>query len=141
MWQIRCYRPTGDSGGFRSWYDTLIEAVQAEIDAVLELLETSRPPWPETLYAPLHGSCEGLVEIRIEFLSEGDDSNDSDDEGEEPEQYRILAFEGPDQRELTVLYGFKKTTNADYGPACRAALNRRDGVKKDVRRAPFWNYR
>jgi hypothetical protein len=34
-----------------------------------------------------------------------------------------------------LLYGFRKRGGPDYGPACRAALNRKRGVEHDGRRA------
>jgi hypothetical protein len=34
-----------------------------------------------------------------------------------------------------LLFGFRKRGGSDYGPACRSALNRKRGVKRNGQRA------
>lgn len=125
---FRCYAPGGADGGIHAWYDALPIEVQAEIDATLETLTNSRRPWPSSLFEKLRGGCHPLSEIKIAIP---DDENPDAD----PAQYRILAWEGPDDNEVTLLYGFKKETN-DYSSYCHAALRRRDGVRKNGKKAP-----
>lgn len=125
----RCYDPSGDNGGFHEWYYGLPATVQAEIDAALNVLRYSRQPWPSTLYEKLHGACYGLAEIKIAVDAEQPEKEEGKD------HYRILVFEGPRRKEITLLFGFKKENTSNYGPACRSARQRRDGVKKDGNRA------
>jgi hypothetical protein len=124
IWLFRCY-DLGGSSSYGGQYDALPIYVQTEIDSVLEILVATRT-WPETLSKELRGSCYGLVEIIVELLGPDD----------QPEHYRLLGFYGPDKMEFTLLFIMKKETDSDYGPACRSALPRKDGVIKDGRRAP-----
>jgi hypothetical protein len=133
--RFRCYGLGGNSGSIHAWYDSLPAEVQAGVDAVLETLGNSRRPWPNTLFERLHGACYGLAEIKIEVEQTTGETTEPDAEVP-PEHYRILVWEGQGRNDVTLLYGFKKENNADYGPACRSALRRRDGVKKDANRAP-----
>jgi hypothetical protein len=124
FWLFRCY-DLGGSGSYNGWYATLPVYVQTEIDNVLEILAATRE-WPKELAKELRGSCEGLAEIIIELL--GPD--------EQPVPYRLLGFFGPERRQFTLLFGFRKKIDSDYGPACRSALVRKEGVLKDGNRAP-----
>jgi hypothetical protein len=127
IWLFRCYA-AGGVGSYNGWYAGLPEEVQTEIDNVLDILAATRH-WPNgkgELTEEMRGSCEGLVEIRIEFP--GAD--------ERPAHYRILGFVGPGKMEFTLLLGFKEKNISDYGPACRSALGRKEGVIKDGNRAP-----
>jgi len=145
LWRFKCYDP-GGQGGIHDWYDNLPEDVQAEVDAALETLGNTRGEWPTVLHERLRGACYPLAEIKIEV-----DQDDLDDEardiregaGESEDRknhYRILGFEGPGRREFTLLCGFKKENNSDYGPACRSAKQRREGVIKDGQRARPCNF-
>ena len=127
IWQFRCY-VAGGAGSYDGWQAGLPEEVQTEIDNVLDILAATRhwPNGPNELTEEMRGACEGLVEIRIEFP--GAD--------ERQEHYRILGFAGPGKMEFTLLLGFKETNTSDYGPACRSALRRKEGVIKDGNRAP-----
>jgi hypothetical protein len=127
FWLFRCYA-VGGVGSYNGWYEALAVQVQTEIDNVLDILAATRQ-WPNgkgKLTEEMRGACEGLVEIRIEFP----------DADEKPEHYRILGFIGPGKMEFTLLFGFKETNISDYGPACRSALIRKEGVIRDGNRAP-----
>lgn len=135
-----CYAPGADGGGFDAWYSSLPPEVQAEVDAALETLQKSKRPWPASMYEALHGSCYGLTEIKIAVQHVADTNDDpSDEDDPEHDHYRILAWEGPSKKQVTLLVGFKKENNSDYAAPCRSALRRRDGVKKDERRARVWD--
>lgn len=142
---FRCYDPGDGRGGFHGWYDSLPGNIRAEIDAALEVLSRRRRPWPETIYDQLHGKCYGLTEVKIAVPkppvakrsagATGAADTTDDETDQEPDHYRILAWEGPGRHDITLLDGFKKENNSDYGSHCKKALRRRDGVKKDGRRA------
>jgi len=120
MWILRCYR-AGRGGGFEDWYDLQAPEIQAEIDATLDILVWQRDLSENSTYEDLRGKCRGLGEIRVD-VADG--------------KFRILGFKGPGRREFTLLVGFRKKTNADYGVECPKALRRKEGVKKDGKRAP-----
>ena len=122
MWIFRCY-DLGQDGGFRGWCDSQEADVKAKIDFTLELLAALKDWSLSPFYQDLHGGCEGLGEIKI----------DTDNT-----HHRLLGFFGPGKREFTLLCGFSKETNADYGKECPKALNRKEGVLKDGARAAVW---
>jgi hypothetical protein len=127
FWLFRCYA-LGGAGSYNGWYAALPVEVQAEIDNVLDILAATRkwPNGPDEITEEMRGACTGLVEIRIEMPGPDDTIL----------HYRLLGFFGPGKREFTLLCGFRETNVSDYGPACRSALTRKDGVLKDGRRAP-----
>jgi len=124
MANLRCYDPNDAGGGMHEWYDGLPAGVQAAIDATLEDLldETDLDNLPQ--FKALRGACYGLDEILVDIFGNG--------------KYRILCFRGPDRGDVTLLFGFEKTTsgNVAYGPHCHSANWRKDGVIRDGRRAP-----
>lgn len=129
MVALRCYDPAsnGGGGGIYEWFDGLSGAYRAQIITVLELLQ-SEPRWNEDVeeVKDLHGACDGLTEIIIDFLV-----------GETEIHIRILGFRGPGRDEFTLLTGFEKTNdNAIYGFYCPQAHQRMEGVLRDGRRAP-----
>jgi hypothetical protein len=126
-WLFRCY-DLGGAGSYNGWYGSMPVEVQTEVDNVLEILAATRkwPDGPEELTETMRGACAGLVEIRVEMPSPN----------ETILHYRLLGFFGPGKMEFTLLYGFKKTNDSDYGPACRCALTRKQGVERDGSRAP-----
>jgi hypothetical protein len=122
MWTLRCYY-LGQDGGFRGWYDSQDAEIQAKIDYTLELL-VALPDWSKSpFFADLRGRCVGLGEVKV-------DAGNA--------HYRLLGFYGPNKREFTLLCGFLKVTNADYGTECPKALKRKEGVLKDGERAEVW---
>lgn len=127
MVAFRCYDPSANgSGGIHTWYNGLDPVFRAEIDSALELLvlEKSLDDTPEVKV--LRGICAGLTEIKIDFKIGKTDIN-----------LRILGFEGPDKNEFTLLSGFQKNkNNAVYGAECSKAIERKEGVIRDGRRAP-----
>jgi hypothetical protein len=128
-------------GGFDGWYAGLPPEVQAEIDVSLETLLNSKRPWPITRYEALHGAWYGLTEIKVAVPCQEstDEASPEDDDNDDCDHYRILAWEGPRRNCITLLVGFKKEKTSDYAQPGRSALRRRDGVKKDERRATRWN--
>jgi hypothetical protein len=122
MWTYRCYC-LGQDGGFRSWYDSQDAELQAKIDYTLELLSAVSDWSQSQFYEDLRGACEGLGEIKVDTATRC---------------CRLLGFRGPGRRDFTLLCGFIKVANADYGRECPRALKRRDGVLKDGERAEWW---
>jgi hypothetical protein len=126
MVAFRCYDPSDDgTGGIHRWYNQLPDAIQGEIDAVLEAmqLETSLASHPLT--DVMRGACRGLTRITIKAVHLGEEIH-----------IRILGFDGPERRQFTLLRGFEKLADADYGKACWAALRQKEGVERDGVRAP-----
>jgi|SRR5882672_386212 len=137
-WTFRCYGSHGGERGIHAWYGGLRPEVQAAFDAAMETLAASRrSTWPG-LYEELRGSGEGLTKIEIAVPKLGADPDSEDDD--DMEQHRILCFEGPNRNEITLLYGFEKNIDSDYGPAIRSALKRKDGVLRDGNRAQPCNF-
>jgi hypothetical protein len=125
MISLRCYDPGSGGGGIHNWYDQQIsEAAQGAVDAALEMLIQENNLDDLRHYKPLRGACDGLDEIIVD-LPKGP-------------KYRILCFRGPAQREVTLLFGFEKTSrgSADYASPCWAANRRKEGVVRDGRKAP-----
>jgi hypothetical protein len=107
-----------------AWYEALPEAAQAAVDAALENLADEDDLNNLPQLKQLRGKCEGLDELLID-LPDGS-------------KYRILCFRGPNDDDLTLLFGFPKSPpgHVDYGPHCWSALKRKEGVIRDGRRAP-----
>jgi hypothetical protein len=128
MVALRCYDPSGTGGGIHRWYGELPDDVRATIDGVLENLDYERQWSTLPQFKELRGKCRGLHEIIIGI--------------EDGRQFRILGFGGPGGNEFTLLLGFQKTQrrSIDYGPACASALQRKQGVIRDVRRAPRFRF-
>lgn len=123
MWTIRCYDPSAIRGGIHSWYDPLPGEVRGAIDAALEILADESGQLTELLhYKELRGACKGLDEIIVDL-----------DDGR---KFRILTFRGPGRRDCTLLFGFEKLSNEQYGPHCRSAHWRKNGVERNGERAP-----
>lgn len=80
-------------------------------------------------FKPLRGKCRGLTEILIDFEIDRDDHHAS----RKQVHIRILGFGTAD--DFVLLFGFRKRGGSDYGPACRSALNRKRGVKRNGQRA------
>lgn len=124
MWTLRCY-DLGHDGGFRGWCDSQDPEIQAEIDTALEILVAQSALVDSATYEELRGKCAGLSEVKVDVGAD---------------KFRLLGFEGPGRREFTLLLGFCKETNADYGRQCPKALKRKEGVLKDARRAPICSF-
>lgn len=127
MVAFRCYDPSSaGGGGIYGWYGSLSPELQAEVDAALEILALENDLDGIANVKPLRGACKGLTEIKINSRI-----------GEKPVHIRILEFKGPSRNEFTLLTGFEKSKgNAVYGPHCRSAQDRKDGVIRDGKRAP-----
>ena len=97
---------------------------------MLELLAAEREFYAQPEVKELRGACEGLTEIKIDFAKQ------AGGDGADQIHIRILGCEGRNRREFILLFGFEKIRqNAEYGPACRAAQQRKFGVTHDGRRA------
>jgi len=127
MVAFRCYDPSANGGGgIHGWYSGLSPEFRAEIDATLELLALDRDLDAVEQVERLHGACEGLTEIIVDFCVRKTEVH-----------IRILGFDGPGRDEFTLLTGFEKEKdNAIYGYYCPQAHQRKQGVMRDGRRAP-----
>lgn len=121
MATLRCYDPNDAGGGVHGWYQRLPPAGRAAIDAALEDLSDEALLDNLPQLKPLRGKCVGLDEVIIDTPTV---------------LYRVLCFRGPNRGDLTLLFGFEKQGNFDYGPACWSAQRRKEGVIHDGRRAP-----
>jgi hypothetical protein len=144
MVAFRCY--IGSSVGGRheeAWRAALPPEFNGEVDAELEFLQYHKTLEDERYFKALRGRCAGLTEIRIGFELEPDDPRSQNEstrrerKGRRPGRpkihIRILGFGSA--VDFVLLYGFRKRGEPDYGPACHAALNRKDGVERDGQRA------
>jgi hypothetical protein len=130
MVALRCYDPAsnGGGGGIHVWFGELHPRYRAQVLSVLELVSAEKDlrDFSEDEIKSLHGACDGLTEIIIDFLA-----------GENEVTIRILGFEGPGRGEFTLLTGFQKfNDNSIYGFYCPQAQRRKEGVLRDGRRAP-----
>jgi hypothetical protein len=126
MIAFRCYDPSlNQGGGIHAWYKDQPPRFRAQIDSALQVVgrEATLSKAPQLKW--LRGACKGLIEIRIDFEFEGNEIH-----------IRILGIEASHGREFVLLVGFQKIGNAAYGPTCRAAHARAQGVGHDERRAP-----
>jgi hypothetical protein len=142
MVAFRCY--SGSSAGGRhddSWRAALPPEFNGDVDGQLELLQQHKALEDKRYFKELLGRCKGLTEIRIEFELELDDPRSRHENTrlrkKRPKRpkivIRILGF--GDAEGFVLLYAFRKCGEPDYGPACHAALNRKNGVARDERRA------
>jgi hypothetical protein len=144
MVAFRCYnRSRVNDGGRDGWRTPLPREFDNEVDAALEVLQFHRSLDDERYFKALRGRCDGLIEVRINFQLEPDDPRLQSElarrrsrqrRPKTPEVHiRILGFGTAE--DFILLYGFRKRGERDYGPACRSALNRRQGVMRNGRRA------
>jgi hypothetical protein len=142
MVAFRCYSPSGSDAHEDAWRAALPPEFNSEVDVALEVLQRHRTLDDERYFKALRGSCQGLTEIRIDFELEPDDPR-SQAEKTKPRKgkrrqkpkivIRILGFGTAEN--FVLLYGFRKRGDSEYGPACRSARNRQEGVNRDERRA------
>lgn len=114
MWTFKCYVDDHGSDSIRVWYDAQDEAVQAEMDATIELLRvTPRQWWRRPRYRNLTRAGKGLGELRI--IAE--------------DHYRIFGFFGPNEEaEFCLLLSFNKDDDPHYAASIPEAFERRDMV-------------
>lgn len=143
MVAFRCYSGSSVEGRHEdAWRAALPFEFNGEVDAELELLQYHRTLEDKRYFKALRGRCAGLTEVRIEFELEPDDPRSQSEStrgrrGQRPKRpkinIRILGF--GTAVDFVLLYGFRKRGEPNYGPACRAALNRKAGVERHGRRA------
>lgn len=144
MVAFRCYSGSGSAGRHEdAWRAAIPAEFNGEVDAELELLQRHRTLDDKRYFKELRGRCVGLTEIRIEFELEPDDPRSQSESAprrkgrQRPKRpkivIRILGFGTVDR--FVLLYGFRKRSEPNYGPACHAALNRKTGVERDGWRA------
>ena len=122
MWTFRCYIDDQDSDPIRNWCDAQPEKVQAELDAIIELLRvTPRKWWRMPKYRNFTRKGKGLGALRLK---------------ETGIHYRIVGFFGPNEKiEFTLLVPFKKDDDPEYASAIPEAFERRDVVMWDEERS------
>jgi hypothetical protein len=126
MIAFRCYDPSDDgSGGIHRWYNTLPDEIRGEIDAVLEAMQLETSLASHRFVEAMCGACKGLSRITFKVNFSGEEIH-----------IRILGFDGPERRQFTLLRGFEKQADADYGRMCWAAHRQKEGVEHDGSRAP-----
>jgi len=142
MVAFRCYSGSGAAGPHDdAWRAALPSEFNGDVDGQLELLQQHTNLEDRRYFKELRGKCAGLTEIRIEFELEPDDPRlhhqDAGPRKKRPKRpkvvIRILGFGGAD--DFILLYAFRKRGEPDYGPACHAAINRKNRVIRDGRRA------
>ena len=141
MVAFRCYAAGGIGGeGHRdAWRAALPPEFYGDVDGQLELLQQHQSLEDRRYFKELRGKCTGLTEIRIEFELEPDDVRVRHERTDPRRRkrpkvvIRILGFGSAGG--FVLLYAFRKRGEPDYGPACHAALNRKNGVDRDEQRA------
>ena len=98
----------------RVWLDGLPKKVKAKVNTRLQHLQAEKVLIDTRYTEVLHGECEGLMEIKIEAANV---------------QYRPLAFYGPGDRQITILFPAEERSDRFEPPgACEAALRKREEV-------------
>jgi hypothetical protein len=122
MWTFRRYIYDHNSDSIRVWYDAQPDEVQAELDAIIELLRvTPRKWWRMPRYRKFTRAGTGLGALRLQ---------------ETGIHYRIVGFFGPNEEiEFTLLVPLKKADDPAYALAIPEAFERRDVVMWDEERS------
>jgi hypothetical protein len=115
----------------RAWYESQSPEIQAAFIAVTQTLNAQpKNQWSEKLYKPLEkrsaSRCVGLTELLLD--------------NKDPKVCaRVLAYCGPREGTITMLFGFDKTADRRYGEPCATAQERKGEVERDWTRAkPIW---
>ena len=99
----------------RAWLNGPGRAARAKLNAWLSHLESTSPgQWKRPIVDTLTGECAGLFEIRASIARQ---------------QYRILGFHGPGQREATLALGTIKLGKVVPIEDCREALSVKEVVE------------
>lgn len=150
-----CYDPSDDgSRGFNAWRARLPLYYRARMDTTLRLLVPNgafaRALADEDTVKPLKGRrCAGLIQIKVDFAVYAPQGEllprrkKHKRKKRRPEIHiRILCFRWPGRDDVTLLHGFLKKGEPDYGPACRTAFNKMRGVQKyegTAKRSVVWD--
>jgi hypothetical protein len=133
MGLFQCYHGNDGTDAIRAWYENQSPEIRAAFRAVTEILDAQpRKQWSKTLYKALGkraaSKCVGLDEILLD-----------DKKAEVPICVRVLAYQGPQETSVTMLFPFDKTVDAKYAVPCATAVSRKSEVQSDWQRAkPFW---
>src|SRR5262245_9077047 len=130
---FRCYDPRSDgTGGIHRWYEREISSeVRSAIDAVLELMSREAQLDGHPKFKSLRGKCSGLAEIKVDIPIKSAKNKQSKKKRRRERteiNVRILGPDNPPNSHFILLIGFIKRGGSDYGPACRQAHNRKEGV-------------
>ena len=134
MVAFRCYSGSDAAGRHDdAWRAVMPPEFNGDVDGQLELLQRHKSLEDKRDFKELRGRCAGLTEIRIEFELEPDDPRlwheNAGPRKKRPRRpkivIRILGF--GDAKDFVLLYAFRKHGEPDYGRACHAALNRKNG--------------
>jgi hypothetical protein len=137
MVEFRCYDPSNNgTGGIHHWYHKEITPeVRAGIDAALELMSKEKTLESHPSFKLLRGKCSGLAEIKIDIpISGAVPVKRKGKKGRKRTQInvRLLGPNNPPNTIFILLTGFIKIGGPDYGPACKQAHQRNEGVKKNA---------
>lgn len=121
LWTFKCFRETDGSSPVKTWYDSLSKKAQAKFDVARDYLKQNPVnDWQRPHYAPLHGPCRGLGEIRFKM---------------DNVQHRVLGFFGPGRMEFTLLCCDIEKGGKLSKSTCDIALKRRDTIMQHQGRA------
>jgi hypothetical protein len=110
VWNFRDYVNSHGENEIHAWLNSLPKRAKARINALIRHLEAVKL-FSTNDAKVLHGSCDGLFELRI-FV--------------ERVQYRPLCSYGPNNRDITILFGaIEKGDKFVPATACSRALDRK----------------
>jgi hypothetical protein len=120
-WRFKCYLDEEGHDVINEWLDDQPDALQAKVETRIRFLQQrERHEWVRPYFDTLHGDCNGIGELRLEFKNV---------------QYRILGF-ASGAMEYTWLM-ITKEIGGSFVPknACADAQKRKALVTADRRRA------
>ncbi|WP_193370076.1 type II toxin-antitoxin system RelE/ParE family toxin [Pelagibius marinus] len=124
-WTFRTYASRSGRCEVEEWYDSLTPKAQAKVLVRLEYLaQQPRSGWQRPHFAPLHGECSGLYEVRCKV---------------EKVEVRLIGNFGPNRQDFTLLLVAEERGGKFRPPSsCSTAQDRWKELKIEPERAHEW---
>ena len=115
-WVFRCFLSAHGKDLIDDWIGDLPSRARARfLEIVTALRDQPSDEWGRPDFAPLHGQCRGLNEIRFDWGGV---------------EYRALGFFGPGRGEFTFVYGAQERGGQFKPPdTCKTAQGRKTQAK------------